>query len=94
MIKEISILGISYQIHEVESVSKTESLMGQIDFIKQCIFIDKSLSKERKEEVLLHEIIHGIAEATGLDEKWDEQEIKVFSRTLYCLLKEQTTLYL
>lgn len=85
----VNILGIEYRIEEVESVSKTESLLGSIDFLNQVIRIDVSLSNEKKEETLLHEILHGIAEATGLEETLNEQVVQILSRTLYDLFKRQ-----
>jgi hypothetical protein len=85
----VNILGIEYRIEEVESVSKTESLLGSIDFLNQVIRIDVSLSNEKKEETLLHEILHGIAEATGLEETLNEQVVQILSRTLYDLFKHQ-----
>jgi hypothetical protein len=85
----VDILGIEYRIDEVDSVSKTEPLLGHIDFLKQVIQIDRSLSTEKKEETLLHEILHGIAEATGLDDVLSEQVVQILSRILFDLFKRQ-----
>ena len=70
----LKILGIIYQVQEVDYISKENLVLGQIDYINQTIQIDKSLSKEKKTQVLIHEILHGICEELGLDEINDNEQ--------------------
>lgn len=86
----INILGMTYQVKEVEVVNKETFLFGEINFITQVIKIDSSLTQERKNQVLMHEIFHGVLEALGLDElNEDEKVVQSISATLYHLFSSQ-----
>lgn len=86
--KEIDILGLIYQVNEVDVVNKFIPRNGEIDFQNQIITIDKNLSDDKKCIVLLHEIIHGELEALGIDEICDnENVIQSLASTLYHTFK-------
>ena len=69
---KVNILGIEYSIEYVDKPSEVDiykrvSLWGQIDFWTHSIRIyDNSLSKEHIWNTIIHEVIHGIAEALNL----------------------------
>ena len=91
MINTVSILGLEYKIHEVSQISKSELTLGQIDYVKQEILIDASLSKEKKEIVLLHEIIHGILEELFfIDISDNENAVQGLAVALHHIIKSQT----
>ena len=70
---EVDIVGLIYQVQEVDVVNKTIPRNGEIDFQRQIITIDKELSDDRKKIVLLHEIIHAEPEALGLESICDDE---------------------
>lgn len=66
---------------------------GEINYIKQTIQIDKSLLKDKQEEVLIHEIIHGILEVQGfVEENENEHLIQCLANGLYQVLKSNQLL--
>lgn len=88
-VKNIRILGLSYEIQEVEVVNKGVPRAGEIDFLGQVIKIDKSLSDDRKQITLLHEVIHGICEQLQFDEVGDnEQVVQGLAVALHQILKD------
>lgn len=90
----INILGIPYKVEEVECVNKHEPCQGEIDF-EQCeIRIDKSLPTDLKNQVLMHELIHGILELLGYKaENEDEQKVQGLATALHLLLQESKPIF-
>lgn len=74
---EINILGQKYEVLELEHIDQHDGLttMGQINYLKNEIYILNSLSPERKEHTLWHEIIHGILDAQGYTEHSDNERL-------------------
>ncbi len=91
---EIDILGIPYKVIEVEQVDKTNYLVdGEIDYDKQTISIKKEMQKERKNEVLWHEILHGICEHLSIGElQKNEHLIQCLGNALYQVQKRNNTI--
>jgi len=91
MVEVIGILGVDYTVQEVACISKDTFLYGEIDFVNQIIKIDKSLTSNKKEQTLLHEILHAILEELGLQEiNQNEEAVQSISAVLYHLLKTQS----
>lgn len=65
MPEKVNILGVTYQIIEVEVVNKEEPRKGEIDFLEGVIKIDKNMPQELKEQVLMHEILHAVCDLLG-----------------------------
>lgn len=86
---KIEILGLDYEVEFVDGYSREEELRGRIIFTEGKIKIDSKLSDDQKKETLLHEILHGIAEGAGIEDRLNEKTIHVLSRTLYSLFKNQ-----
>lgn len=80
----LKILGQLYTLEVVEEISRSDLLNGMIDHDNQIIYIRKSLPEEKKKEVLLHEVIHGISEALDMDLK--EKAVQMLARSLYDFL--------
>lgn len=91
---EIDILGITYKVIEVDQVDKTNYLVdGEIDYDKQTICIKQDLSKERKSEILWHEIVHGICEHLQLEEiQKSEHLVQCLGNAIYQVLKRSNTI--
>lgn len=81
---EIDIFGIKFQVKEVECVSKDELRKGQINFLTNEILIDKTMTKQNKQITLIHETLHGIAEALGMSDLCeDESRVQALATALY-----------
>lgn len=88
----IEIMGVPYTIREVPVIDKDSLTLGQINYLTQEILIDETLAPERKKVVLLHEILHGICFATGLDQiNEDERAVQQFATALYSTFKGALT---
>lgn len=89
--KSINILGVTYKIKEVKVVNKHTPRNGEINFCNQTIKIDKSLPDDKKRQVLLHEILHGICELLGMDDIGDDEHvIQSLATALHHVLFTQT----
>mgnify|MGYP000929838193 FL=1 len=82
--ESLKILGQVHIIEVVDEISRSDLLNGMIDHDNQIIYIKKSLPEEKKKEVLLHEVIHGISEALDMDLK--EKAVQMLARSLYDFL--------
>lgn len=82
--ESLKILGQIHTIKIEDEISRSNLLNGMIDHDNQIIYIRKSLPDEKKKEVLLHEVIHGISEALDMDLK--EEAVQMLARSLYDFL--------
>lgn len=82
--ESLKILGQVHALEIVDEISRSNLLNGMIDHDNQIIYIRKSLPLEKKKEVLLHEVIHGISEA--LDMELKEKAVQMLARSLYDFL--------
>ena len=90
MIKEINILGVVYQVREVDVVNKEELRRGEINFMTNEIRIDKGLVQSAKEQTLMHEILHAVFDLLGLDElNADENKVQGIATALHHVLTSQ-----
>jgi hypothetical protein len=85
--ENIKIGGIDYKVKIVNECDEDDSNVdGKINFPKQEIRIKKGLEAQYQENVLLHEIIHGIFEFCGWEQN-EENTIRL-SNALYQVLKD------
>lgn len=84
---KVKIAGIEYQVKEVEGNLEKFNNLGQINYYKGIIEIDKSLADDRKEQVLVHEILHGIFFEAGFEDH-EEDMINRLSIVLHQVLKD------
>ena len=83
----IKIGGIEYRAKLVDACDEDNlNIDGKIIFPKQEIRIKKGLEKQYKENILLHEIIHGIFEFCGWEQ--DEENVTRLWNALYQGLKD------
>lgn len=91
MIKEIDILGVIYQVNEVEVVDKEELCKGKINYLTNEIRVDKGLVQSAKEQTLMHEILHAVFDLLGLDElNADENKVQSIATALHHVFTSQT----
>ena len=73
--KPLKIIGCDYEVLEVPIVSREEYKLGEVDHVGQNIKIAQELKKQRKAEVLLHEIIHCLLFAFGESEAHNDERL-------------------
>ena len=89
----IDILGLRYQVNYVDCVNKEDPRKGEINFLTNEIRIDRTMPKDLQEQTLLHEVIHAIGDALGIDELVNnENTVQSLASALYCTFKDQISL--
>lgn len=84
----VNICGLPYMVVERNDDFDIDTHFGQIDFKKSIIKINSELSETRKEEILCHEITHGMLTHLGYDEySQDEQFVTVLGNAIYQTFK-------
>ncbi len=90
MVREINILGVIYQVNEVDVVDKEELCKGKINYLTNEIRIDKGLVQSAKEQTLMHEILHAVFDLLGLGElNADENKVQGIATALHHVFTSQ-----
>jgi hypothetical protein len=87
-------IGVSdYDVQLVESVSKDELLLGQIDYQNLSIRVDKDYPILTQKITLLHEIVHGLFHELSEDElRGNEKLVDQLARLLYQVIRDNPKL--
>lgn len=90
---QVEILGVNYEIKELDIIDENPDVLGQIIYQKQQIEIKKSLKKDMKNTTIIHEMIHGILFHSGKQElNKNEDLIESLSNSIYQILKSNKKL--
>lgn len=84
--EKVNVAGINYEIAQVEGLANKYDLGGQIYYEKGIIEIDEDMCQDKKEQVLVHEILHSIFNEAGYDEQNEEMILRL-GIVLYQVLK-------
>lgn len=88
----VRINGVDYTVKEVDTLDNGVSLAyGYINYETHEILISaqRNIGHQKKCLVFLHEVMHGICEAQGLDLGNDEEKIvDTFARGMYQILQD------
>ena len=92
--KYVNICGIPHNVIYAQDVFNTDLHLGQIDYQKCEILLNSEIPKELKDEVLCHEIVHGILMHIGYDElsqdeKFVQQLGNAINQTFAIRIREQ-----
>lgn len=71
---QVEILGVDYEIKELDIIDENPNVLGQIVYQKQEIQIKKSLLKDMKNSTIIHEIVHGILFHSGKQELNEKED--------------------
>lgn len=88
----VKILGLTYEIEQVECISREELKLARIDYLHQKIYLLSDLGQQKKEQALLHEILHGIFNALGHDYT-DEQLIQSVACALHQVIVDNKGIF-
>ena len=94
--KRLRIGGFIWEVKEDFDIKEEGGIHGSTHYKKQKIFLDPEISQQKKEQTLLHEIMHAIWWQTGLWERYKEEPTKkieeeiihALSMGIYQVLKE------
>lgn len=86
---KVIIAGVDYQVKEVETVviDGSTEYAGSCNYFNSEIELVGSLSKTKKEQVLIHEVLHACFHEAGFQEQ-EEDVINRVSIVLYQVLKD------
>lgn len=84
---KIRVAGIDYDVQEVDGINDRFNTLGMVNYSKGIIEIDSSISQHRKEQTLVHEILHACFFDAGFEEQ-DEAMITRVGVVLYQALKD------
>ncbi|MCM3789440.1 ImmA/IrrE family metallo-endopeptidase [Domibacillus indicus] len=87
MLENVKVGSINYDVQKVENMNEDFSLLGQIHYHKGIIQLDETMSEDRKNQVLTHEVLHGVFYEAGFDEQ-EEDMIRRVGAVLHQVLKE------
>ncbi|EAC9146022.1 hypothetical protein [Listeria monocytogenes] len=85
--KQVKIGAVNYIVQEKQVVDNDNSNWGACVFHDNHIEISTGLSEERKEQTLVHEILHAIFYESGFEEQ-DEDVVNRVGITLHQFLKD------
>lgn len=87
--EKIKILNLTYEIKEVPIIDHDETTMGMVSHHDQVIYIKNNLTEERKEVVLIHEIIHSIFQQLEFtEENENEHLVQSLATAIYQVFKD------
>ncbi|MDR4987175.1 ImmA/IrrE family metallo-endopeptidase [Bacillus cereus] len=79
--------GVNYKVQVVKGLAKEHGVLGQILYDDLIIKIDADLPRERTNETLIHEVLHGIFFEAGYEEQ-DEDMINRVGKVLYQVIQD------
>lgn len=84
---KVRIGGLEYDVKQVEGLIQHHNLAGQIVYSSGVIKIDAGLPEDRKEQILIHEVLHGVFEEAGYNDE-EEDMVNRLGKVLYQVLKD------
>lgn len=89
---KIKIGGIVYKVIECTNPSEEDSnIDGQIIYSKQELRLKNDMEQDYKENVFVHEIMHGILELIGLEQ--DENLVIRLSNAMHQVIKDNPQMF-
>ena len=85
--QHIKIGAINYNVFQLENLQRDQALLGQILYNQATIQLENGLSGDRKEQIFVHEVLHGCFREAGIEEQ-DEDIINRVSIILHQVLKD------
>jgi hypothetical protein len=91
--KTLKINGFDWKVEESKSVAMEGNAFGSTHFREQVIYLDPSITDQKKKQCLLHEIMHAVSWQSGLDkrindDKLEEEIVTSLSFGLYQVLSD------
>lgn len=97
--KKIRINGFDWSVEENEKVAIEGNIFGSAHYVKQRIFLDPDESRQKKEQCLLHEVLHVVFWQSGLKTRFEkvqgvteEEIVQALSFGIYQVLRDNKML--
>lgn len=93
--ERVIVAGVEYSVEEVDNVI----INGSANYVGSCSYTDtkieilNSLSKTKKEQTLVHEVLHACFNEAGFNEQ-EEDVINRVSNVLYQVLKDNKFMFI
>lgn len=84
---KVKVAGIDYEVREVEELDFDPMHLGDCIYQQSLIRIKQGMSKDKKEQTFVHELLHACFHEAGFDEQ-DEDTINRVAIVLHQVLKE------
>ncbi|MDD9312657.1 ImmA/IrrE family metallo-endopeptidase [Cytobacillus firmus] len=84
---KVKVAGIDYVVNQVGEISNNPFQMGEIIYQKSLIQIKHGMSEDKKEQTLVHELLHACFNEAGFEDQ-DEDMINRVGIVLYQVLKD------
>ena len=84
--KRIRFMGYTFRVVQETEHTEDEERYGLIDYRTQTIQLNRNTSDERKQETLVHELIHLVLDFTKVE--LEEDDVGRLGHGLYAILKE------
>ena len=87
----IRICGVEYEIEYVEYLNNGVNMCyGHIDFERSKIQLSSTdnVDHQKRCQVLLHEILHGIIKYNGMEIENEEEIVEMFAKGIYQILQD------
>jgi hypothetical protein len=78
---------IDYAVTETPDLLRKHELFGQVTYDDGIIEIEPTLSQQRKQNVLIHELVHAMLFEAGYDEQ-DEEQVRRLGNVLTQVLRD------
>ena len=91
---KLNILGSTYQVDFVDSISRDELRVGETDYLNQTIKILSGLHSDQETVTLIHEILHIIFSQLEFIKENNEHLIQGLATSLYQVFKENEIFYM
>lgn len=89
MLEKIKIGGMEYQVKEIKfGESNGDVTLGECHFETADILINENLSDKRKEQTLVHEMVHAMLFECGSIEYDNEELVNQMGLIMYQILKD------
>ncbi|MGN2371816.1 hypothetical protein ACTFJW_17540 [Clostridium cagae] len=90
---KVKIGGIPYKVIECSNPSEEDSnIDGRIIYHKQELRLKNDMAPEYKENIFIHEIIHGILELIGVEQ--DENLVIRLSNSVHQVIKDNPEIFI
>jgi hypothetical protein len=77
----------TYHVEEVEGLIAKHDTYGQVTYPDNIIEVDPDMAKDRKANVLIHELLHAMLFEAGYDEQ-DEDQVRRLGNVLSQVLRD------
>ena len=84
--KRITFMGYTFRVIQETEHTEDEERYGLIDYKMQAIQLNKNTSDDRKQETLVHELIHLVSGFLNIE--IEEDDVGRLGHGLYAVLKE------